>query len=632
MSDLPRTLGSYELLAVAGNVPVGAVYQARRVADGVPVRLLVLGGQQAGDAGYRDRFFRVAQTGARIQHANVEAVLEAGEAGGECFLATEWIEGMTITEWLAGHGPLPEQTAYEVARCCATALNAAWAAAQMVHGALTIEDIVVQQDGVVKLRGLALAKPQEGSRLGDMRALGAALYQMLVGEPAPQPGHRMPDLAGKRQGLNQYAGDVLAKMLAAQPQSAYAGYAAMIEDLAALVEGRQPQGAKQAPLSVGGSGLSLSQPAVPAAPTPLPPGLTLGLDTTPAPVAATPQVKVGGPQPGGPPKPPPPAAAGSMQLSMNAPAAGLSQLSVSGPVAPDESALPTYAREQAAAAKKTDWKIFIAPVAALIIVGIGAVAGDMYHKKQVEAREQEKAGRKAARDAARKAAQEKAAQQQQAAAAQPGGAQPPAAAQQPAAPPPPPAPSAASFDRDALAKYRPVFAQWVELVKADCFEDAAQLSEGTLPWFRERNQPAFVTAMQQAAADARRMGKLAAGLKAHAGGLAGQKINVGGEEMTVQGSDGENVTLAKAAGGTVTQPFPHVVTGRWKAWLAAHPAAGARPDPDVVIAGALFALYALNDAALAEECLQVAAGLGVDVARYRALCKQQPGEAAPVVP
>ncbi|MBI5395229.1 MAG: hypothetical protein HZA91_08045, partial [Verrucomicrobia bacterium] len=266
--------------------------------------------------------------------------------------------------------------------------------------------------------------------------------------------------------------------------------------------------------------------------------------------------------------------------------------------------------EQAAGERKTDWKLLARPVAALILVGIGWVGADKYmdHKRE--------AARKEARAAAKQARKPQQPSQQ----AQP---QQPGQPQQPAAP---------QFDKDALAKYRPVHAQWVELIKADCYEDAAQLSEGTIPWFREKNQPVFVTAIQLEAGDARRLLKLQAGLKAHAAGLAGQKLTVSGEPMTVQSSDGENVTLVKAQGGAVTLPFPHVVTGRWKAWLACHPPAGVQPDRDVVIAGALFALYALSDAALAEECLQIAATLGVDVTRYRALCKQQPHEAAPIVP
>ncbi|MBI5397009.1 MAG: protein kinase, partial [Verrucomicrobia bacterium] len=346
MSNLPGMLGSFELQSAVGDAPVGTVYRAQRTNDGAPARVVVIDRNRAGDAAYRQRFLKQAQTAARIQHPNLEAVLDGGEAGGEFYLATEWIEGLTVTDWLAGHGPLPEPTALEITRCCATALKTAWDAAQLVHGGLTIEDIIVQQDGVVKLRGLALAKPQEGARLNDMRALGGALYQMLVAEPPPQPGHRLPNLTEKQPGLNPFIGDVLEKMLATDPKWAHTGYEGIIEDLAALIEGRQPPSAKPAPLSVGGGGLSLSQPPAPI-PAPAPaPGLPLSLSTAPAPAApaaaGTPRVKVAGVKAGGPPKPPPPAAGGSMQLSVAPPSDGLAQLSVSGPVAPDESVLPTY--------------------------------------------------------------------------------------------------------------------------------------------------------------------------------------------------------------------------------------------------------------------------------------------------
>ena len=619
MSNPPGTLGLFELQSAVGDVPVGTVYRAQRKSDGVPARVVVIERSRIRDTAYRQRFLQQAQTATKIQHSNLEALLDGGEAGGEFFLATEWIEGLTITEWLAGHGPVPEPTAFEITRCCAQALKHAWDTAQLLHGGLTVEDIIVQQDGVVKLRGLALAKPAEGSRIGDFRALGGALYQMLVAEPPPQPGHRMPNLADKRPGLNPFVGDVLEKMLAADPKWNFPSYDEIIQDLTALIEGRQPSSAKPVQLSVPG-GLSVSTPAPASA-------LSLSVSPSPAPAAA-PKVKVAVRRAGGAPTPPPPAAGGSMQLSVSAPPPGSLQLSVSGPTAPDESTLPSYAREQVVGKKKTDWKLLAPPVAALIVVGIGWFGADKYVDYKREA------ARKEARAAAKKVqkAQPAAPQQQsqQAQAAQPAQAQPqPAQPAQPAAPPPPPAPE---FDRDALAKYRPVHAQWVELIKADCYDDAAQLCEGVIPAFRQMNQPVFVTAMEREASDARRLLKLKDGLKAHAAALVGQKLTVGSDQLTVQSTDGENVTFATAQGGSVSHPFPHVVVGRWKSWLACHAPPGVQPDRDVVIAGALFALYALSDAALAEECLQIAATLGVDVTRYRALCKQSPMQAAPIVP
>ncbi len=616
MSNPPGTLGLFELQGAIGDAPVGTVYRAKRTSDGVPARVVMIERSRAGDAAYRQRFLLQAQAAAKVQHSNLEALLDGGEAGGEFFLATEWIEGLTITDWIGGHGALPEPTALEIARCCAQALKHAWDTAQLLHGGLTVDDIIVQQDGVVKLRGLAVAKPGEGSRPGDFRALGGALYQMLLAEPPPQPGHRVPNLAEKRPDLNTFAGDVLEKMLSPDPKWNFANYDEIIQDLTALIEGRKPSCAKPEQLSVsGGLSLATSAPAPAAAPAP---SLSLSVSPAPAPAAASPPKPKGAMRKaGGAPTPPPPAAGGSMQLSIGGPKPGSLQLSVAGPTAPDESTLPSYAREQAAAKKKTDWKLLMPPVAALIVVGIGWFGADYYRDHQIK-----EARRQVAEKRPRAAGQQPAAQSGQPAQAQPQAGQPAA----------PAAPAAPEFDRDAMTKYRPVHGQWVELIKADCFEDAAQLCDGTIPAFRQMNQPIFVTAMEQEAADARRLLKLKDGLKANAAALAGQKLTVGSDQLTVQSANGETVTFTTPQGGTVSHPFPHVVVGRWKSWLACHAPPGAQLDRDVVIAGAVFALYALSDPALAEECLQIAATLGVDVTRYRALCKQSPLQPAPVAP
>lgn len=234
-------VGSYELVAELGDTAYGKLYQAQQKEPQRPVRLLVLTTEATVNDAYRARFMWQAKKAAGIKHPNLPEVYDAAIADGIYHLATEWVEGQTVADWLASAGPLPQQTALEIAICCANALNAAWKQAQLPHGDVSLGNILVTADGTVKLEGLALAKLEEGNRLADARALGAALYQMLVGAPLPDTaGQGIPNPQSVRPDLSPHIGRLLEKMVTDNPAQGYAAYEPLVEDLAAITEGREP--------------------------------------------------------------------------------------------------------------------------------------------------------------------------------------------------------------------------------------------------------------------------------------------------------------------------------------------------------------------------------------------------------
>jgi serine/threonine-protein kinase len=239
MSDTGRPFGPFELFEVIADSPLGAVHRARRVADGKSAEVFRLDGRLAGDADYLKRFLRQSQAAAKLPHPNLVTVMGCGEACGQHYLATETTDGGTVGDLLQSAGPLPEAKAVGIVRDCARALQAGWDAAQLTHGGINVETIRLQRDGVTKLAGLALARPDESSRLGDTRALGDVLLQMLLNELPLLPNQPMPDLHQKRPAIGPFVGDVIEKMRA-QPAWSYTGYAQLIEDLDAVLAGHQP--------------------------------------------------------------------------------------------------------------------------------------------------------------------------------------------------------------------------------------------------------------------------------------------------------------------------------------------------------------------------------------------------------
>ncbi|MFA6562664.1 MAG: protein kinase [Verrucomicrobiia bacterium] len=266
MSDTGRPFGPFELFEVVADSPLAAVYRARRTADGKAAKLFRLEGRFASDANYLKRFLHQAQAAAQVSHPNLVATIGSGEVGGQYYLATEATDGGTVGDLLRSAGPLPEAKAVEIVRDCARALQAAWDAAQLTHGGIGVEDIRLQRDGTVKLAGLALVQLDEGSRVGDIQALGDTLYQMLVNEPRLQPDQSASDLAGKRPDIGPFVGEVIDKMRS-QASWNYASYGQLIEDLDAVIAQRQPLHA-QVKLTLGAASVSSSvgntEPTTPA--------------------------------------------------------------------------------------------------------------------------------------------------------------------------------------------------------------------------------------------------------------------------------------------------------------------------------------------------------------------------------
>ena len=68
----------------------------------------------ARDDELRARFLREARLAARLAHPNVVHVYDVGEDDGRPFMAMEYVDGETLAELVARHGPLPPDEAAEL--------------------------------------------------------------------------------------------------------------------------------------------------------------------------------------------------------------------------------------------------------------------------------------------------------------------------------------------------------------------------------------------------------------------------------------------------------------------------------------------------------------------------------------
>lgn len=97
--------GSYVLEAQIGRGGMGDVYRARQtvpVERTVALKLL----QQRLKGTLAEALFEVeSQALARLRHPSIAQVFDAGSLDGQPYLAMEWVEGLSIREWLAAQRP-----------------------------------------------------------------------------------------------------------------------------------------------------------------------------------------------------------------------------------------------------------------------------------------------------------------------------------------------------------------------------------------------------------------------------------------------------------------------------------------------------------------------------------------------
>ena len=166
-------IGRYEIRAHIGTGGMGQVYLAQDMSElKRSVAIKILPAEVAADPKWMQRFIREARTVSSLNHPNVLTVYEFGVHDSTRFMAMEYVDGVTLRDYLNGNR-LGLHEALDIAMQVAAALNAAHEA-HVIHRDIKPENIMLRRrDGIVKVLDFGLAKPvkQDGQSAGTHSAL-----------------------------------------------------------------------------------------------------------------------------------------------------------------------------------------------------------------------------------------------------------------------------------------------------------------------------------------------------------------------------------------------------------------------------------------------------------------------------
>jgi serine/threonine protein kinase/Tfp pilus assembly protein PilF len=215
-----QQISHYRVERLIGAGGMGEVYLAEDDRLRRKVALKLLPARFTKDEERVRRFQREARAASALNHPNIITIYDIGESEGVHYIATEYIDGVTLREKISGQ-QMSIADVLDVGIGAAGALAAAHEAG-IIHRDIKPENLMLRRDGYVKVLDFGLAKLTDdglskdshtGAVMGtlfyispeqargtqpdarsDLYALGAVLYEMITGRP-PVQGDNFLDMA-----------------------------------------------------------------------------------------------------------------------------------------------------------------------------------------------------------------------------------------------------------------------------------------------------------------------------------------------------------------------------------------------------------------------------------------------------
>ncbi len=196
----------YELIEKIGGGGMALVYKARCRLLNRFVAIKILRDEFTDDEEFVKRFRVEAQAAASLSHPNIVSVFDVGHEKNIHYIVMEYIDGITLKEYIAKKGVLPWKEAVGIAIQICSAIEHAHKN-HVIHRDIKPHNILLTRDGIAKVTDFGIARAVSsstitmvGSTIGsvhyfspeqarggftdeksDMYSLGITIYEMITG-------------------------------------------------------------------------------------------------------------------------------------------------------------------------------------------------------------------------------------------------------------------------------------------------------------------------------------------------------------------------------------------------------------------------------------------------------------------
>lgn len=151
-----RTIDQYELLSLLGKGGMGEVYKARHQRMDKLFAVKLLSPRLAGFPEIVQRFEREVQAASRLDHENIVQAINAGDDNGTPYLVMEFVDGISVSEFLKQRGQLEIPEACDIILQAAAGLSHAHENG-LIHRDVKPSNLIIDSTGRVRLLDMGLA-------------------------------------------------------------------------------------------------------------------------------------------------------------------------------------------------------------------------------------------------------------------------------------------------------------------------------------------------------------------------------------------------------------------------------------------------------------------------------------------
>ncbi len=276
--------GRYEIIEEVGRGGMAIVYLAKCLVLNRYVAIKMLRPEFRDDAEFIKRFKIEALSAASLSHPNIVSIYDVGNEGDIEYIVMEYVEGITLKQYLSAKGTLPWREAVDSAAQICSGLEHAHKKG-IIHKDIKPENIIITKEGILKITDFGIAKALNqgtittgGLTMGsvhyfspeqargsitdaktDLYSVGILLYEMVAGK-RPFEGETAISVAMQHiesepvkpsifnQSIPKSLETVILKAMKKNQSERYQSATEMLIDLKKVYVGSQVSGAEETPV------------------------------------------------------------------------------------------------------------------------------------------------------------------------------------------------------------------------------------------------------------------------------------------------------------------------------------------------------------------------------------------------